>query len=104
LYEEPDRFKPERWNTLHRTAYEYLPFSAGQHRCIWADFALQEAKLALATLLQRYRLEIVPNTIIKLDLTMHPKHGLPTRVLPQDRQFSRVPVRGNIRHIINLDE
>jgi hypothetical protein len=35
---------------------------------------------------------------------MHPKHGLPTRVLPQDRQFSRVPVRGNIRHIINLDE
>lgn len=104
LYEEPDRFKPERWNTLHRTAYEYLPFSAGQHRCIGADFALQEAKLALATLLQRYRLEIVPNTTIKLDLTMHPKHGLPTRVLPQDRQFSRVPVRGNIRQIINLDE
>ncbi|GHO92963.1 cytochrome P450 [Reticulibacter mediterranei] len=104
LYEEPDRFKPERWNTLNRTAYEYLPFSAGQHRCIGADFALQEAKLALATLLQRYRLEIVPNTTIKLDLTMHPKYGLPARVLPQDRQFSRIPVRGNIRQIINLDE
>jgi len=104
LYEEPDRFKPERWETLHRTAYEYLPFSTGQHRCIGADFAIQEAKIALAILLQRYRLEVVPNTEISLDQRMHTKHSLPTRILPQDRQFRRVPVQGNIRQIVDLDE
>lgn len=103
LYEEPARFKPERWATLNRTAYEYLPFSAGQHRCIGADFAIQEAKIALAILLQRYRLEVVPGITINLDLALHAKHGLPTRVLPQDRQFRRVPVKGKIRQMIDLD-
>src|SRR5581483_6417675 len=65
LYEEPDRFKPERWATLSRTPYEYLPFAAGSHRCIGAEFALQEMKVVLAMLLQRYRLAVVPNARIE---------------------------------------
>lgn len=104
LYEQPARFLPERWATLNRTAYEYLPFSAGQHRCIGAEFALLEEKIALAMVVQRYRLEIVSNTKVDLSLDMRPKHGMPMRLFPQDRQFKRVPVCGKILDLITFAE
>jgi cytochrome P450 len=103
LYEEPDRFKPERWATLSRTTYEYLPFAAGPHRCIGAEFALQEMKVVLAMLLQRYRLAIVPNARIEpKGSNLDPAHGMPMRIIPQDRRFERVPVRGSIHRLIDF--
>lgn len=102
LYAEPSRFKPERWATLDRSAYEYLPFSAGPHRCIGAGFALQQMQVGLATLLQRYRLSVREGANITPNLTMSPAHGMPMRIFPQDRQFQRVPVRGNIHRLIDL--
>ncbi|MBV9689651.1 MAG: cytochrome P450 [Ktedonobacteraceae bacterium] len=102
LYEEPDRFKPQRWATLNRTAYEYLPFSAGRHRCIGAEFATQEMKVVLPMLLQRYRFSVVPNTKIDTNLGMRPAHGMPMRIVPQDRQFQRVAVGGNIQQLIDF--
>ena len=104
LYEEPDRFKPERWATLSRTPYEYLPFVAGPHRCIGADFALQEMKVVLAMLLQRYRLAVIPNARIEpKGSNLDPAHGMPMRILPQDRRFERVPVRGSIHRLIEFE-
>lgn len=102
LYVEPDRFKPERWATLDRSAYEYLPFSAGPHMCIGAGFAMQEMKVVLATLLQRYRLSVVTGARIEVNIRMNPTHGMPMRIFPQDRQFERVPVRGSIHRLIDL--
>ncbi|MBO0778814.1 MAG: cytochrome P450 [Ktedonobacteraceae bacterium] len=103
LYEEPDRFKPERWATLSRTSYEYLPFAAGPHRCIGAEFALQEMKVVLAMLLQRYRLAIVPNTRVEpKGSNLDPAYGMPMRIIPQDRRFERVPVRGSIHRLIEF--
>ncbi len=103
LYEEPDRFKPERWATLSRTPYEYLPFAAGPHRCIGAEFALLEIKVVLAMLLQRYRLAVVPNARIEpKGSNLDPAHGMPMRVIPQDRRFERVPVRGNIYRLVEF--
>jgi cytochrome P450 len=102
LYTEPNRFKPERWVTLDRSPYEYLPFSAGPHMCIGAGFAMQELKVVLALLLQRYRLAVVPNTKIEPNLRMRPPQGMPVRVYPQDRQFQASPVRGKIHDLVEL--
>lgn len=102
LYEEPNRFKPERWATLDRSPYEYLPFSAGRHMCIGAGFATQEMKVVLAMLLQRYRLSVVPNASISANISMRPTHGMPMRVFPQDRQFQRVSVRGTLHELIDF--
>jgi cytochrome P450 len=103
LYEDPDRFKPERWATLNRTAYEYLPFAAGPHRCIGAEFAQQEMKVVLAMLLQRYRLAVVPNARIEpKGSNLDPVYGMPVRIIPQDRRFERVPVRGHIHRLIEF--
>jgi cytochrome P450 len=100
LYEEPDRFKPERWFTLDRSPYEYLPFSAGRHMCIGASFATQEMKIVLAMLFQRYRLSVVPHSRISANISMRPAHGMPMYVFAQDRQFERVLVCGSIYDLV----
>ena len=60
FYDDPAAFRPERWtdglaDRLPRFAY--FPFGGGPRRCIGEQFALLEAKLAVATLARRFRLE-----------------------------------------------
>jgi cytochrome P450 len=102
LYTQPNHFLPERWERIERSPYEYLPFDAGRHRCIGAELALQEIKVVLALLLQRYRLTLLPNRRITANLRMRPLHGMPMFLFPQDRQFQYVPVRGNIHQLVDF--
>lgn len=53
LYDEPQAFRPERWERIDPSPYEYLPFGAGPRMCIGTTFALMEIKLALAIIVQR---------------------------------------------------
>jgi cytochrome P450 len=77
---EPDRFLPEASAGRHRWAY--LPFGGGQRKCIGDTFALLEARLILAVLLQRatftaiagYEPQLAPN------ITLRPANGLSLRV------------------------
>ena len=60
LWEEPDAFRPLRFmaNTRHAMhRYQYLPFGAGERVCIGASFAIQEAVILLARLVERHRFE-----------------------------------------------
>ena len=106
LYPNPASFDPSRWETITPTAYEYNPFSAGPRVCIGAGFAMMEIKIILAMLLQRYRLEFVPENPIDRagTIVMRPKHGMSMRVHQQDRQFGAGvgKVQGNIRDMVNL--
>lgn len=55
LWEAPDEFRPERFLPERRKAIDrwtYIPFSAGPRVCIGAAFALNEAMIALATILK----------------------------------------------------
>ncbi len=76
----PSRFHPENRDKIDR--FQYLPFGAGPRVCIGASFALQEAIIALATLLHRYRFDIAadikPWPVQKL--TTQPDGGLPMSV------------------------
>ena len=69
---DPDRFTPERSAGRHKFAF--IPFGAGPRVCIGNAFALMEAKLCLATIAQRYRLDLRPGQTIKLDpgITLRP--------------------------------
>lgn len=106
LYPNPESFDPSRWETVAPTAYEYIPFSAGPRICIGAGFAMMEIKIILAMLLQRYRLEFVPENPIDRTgtIVMRPKHGMSMKVHQQDRQFQAGvgTVQGNIRDMVNL--
>ena len=88
LWEEPEAFMPSRFHPENRDRidrYQYLPFGAGQRVCIGASFALQEAIIALAILLSRFRFDNMPGTrpwpVQKL--TTQPEGGLPMRVTPR---------------------
>lgn len=102
LYKNPNQFNPERWLSIHPTPYEYLPFSAGPHMCIGAGFAMQELKVVLSMILQRYQLSVVPNAKIDPNLSMSPIHGMPMQILSKDQPCQRVPIRGSIQQMIDF--
>jgi cytochrome P450 len=63
VWAEPEEFLPERWdpNSTHyrRPApYEFIPFSAGLHRCVGSVMATTEMTVMLARLVARTRLRL----------------------------------------------
>ncbi|MGK9053579.1 cytochrome P450 [Neorhizobium petrolearium] len=76
----PERFLPENRGSINR--FQYLPFGVGPRTCIGATFALQEAVIALAVLMHRYRFDVTPQTKIwpVQKLTTQPRDGMPMRV------------------------
>ena len=69
-YPDPLAFNPDRWSTAFKADLPhgaYFPFAAGPRRCIGDRFARLEALLVLATILQRYHLELRPETIFEID-------------------------------------
>lgn len=52
LYEQPERFIPERFLASRPGTYTYLPFGAGAHRCLGARLATMEARVLIRTLMQ----------------------------------------------------
>jgi len=86
LWDEPDRFDPERFRpeaVAARDRYAYLPFGAGPRICIGMSFAQTEACVILSTLLKSVRLRArdghVPRP--RMRVTLRPATGMPMRVL-----------------------
>jgi cytochrome P450 len=56
IYEHPYEFRPERFLEKPPGTYTWIPFGGGRRRCLGASFAVLEMKIALRTVLTRYRL------------------------------------------------
>jgi cytochrome P450 len=54
IYPDPGAFRPERFLKQRPGTYTWVPFGGGVHRCIGAGFALTEARLILAAILQQF--------------------------------------------------
>jgi cytochrome P450 len=80
----PLAFLPERMLPDARKArprHHYLPFGAGPRVCIGSHFALMEAQLCLATLIQHARLRPLRSVVAGEPLvTLRPRGGMPTVV------------------------
>jgi cytochrome P450 len=86
FFEEPEKFKPERWGDERIKAmpkFAYFPFGGGPRVCIGNRFAIMEAKLVLAGALQRFRFEPAPETAISLfpSVTLRPRGGIRLRLV-----------------------
>jgi cytochrome P450 len=82
LWDETDAFDPDRFLGEARRAidrFAYLPFGAGPRTCIGQAFALQEATLALATIVNRFSLALPLGHVVRpvLHVTLRPDGGLP---------------------------
>jgi len=80
---DPERFAPERLQALPKGAY--FPFGGGPRQCIGNGFAIMEGQLLLATLLQKFRLDLVPGYLAQPvpSVTLRPKHGMPMNLHPR---------------------
>ncbi len=81
LWDEPELFDPRRFLPGRREAidrFAYLPFGAGPRVCIGAAFALQEAVIALAKMMQAFRVEPAPGVVEPVQrITLRPRGGMP---------------------------
>ncbi|WP_244865096.1 cytochrome P450 [Xylanibacillus composti] len=85
-FPEPRSFIPDRWTPEFEEAlpaYVYFPFGAGPRMCIGNNFAMLEATLLLAGVLQQYRIvyDSAKPVAPEPSITLRPKPGVPVRVV-----------------------
>jgi cytochrome P450 len=104
VFEEPSRFKPERWSRIAPSAFEYLSISAGPRVCPGAKFGISVVKVALAAILSRFRISVVNGARIdrRIAVTMAPRDGLAVVLHPPDGAWMAAPVTGQIRDMVDL--
>jgi cytochrome P450 len=84
-WDEPKKFMPERFapGWEDRTPkYAYFPFGGGPRICVGNQFAMMEANLVLATIMQRCSVSLAPGQQVEIEplVTLRPKHGIPMTV------------------------
>jgi cytochrome P450 len=78
-FPEPEKFEPERWlQELDLPKMAYFPFGGGPRVCIGSAFAMMEATLGLATVLQKFSMTAPPNYRVTPfpSITLQPKGGI----------------------------
>ena len=85
LWAQPDLFDPTRFLGSAKAKiprFAYLPFGAGPRTCIGSSFALQEATLVLAKLVQQFDIALAPDAKVwpLQKITLRPANGLPMRI------------------------
>ena len=80
-FPEPDQFNPDRWTPEFEKQlprYAYLPFGGGPRVCIGNAFAMMEAQLVLATMLQQFTTSLSTGDVpLNPQVTLSAKGGLP---------------------------
>jgi cytochrome P450 len=81
FFDDPSAFRPERWadglaERLPR--YAYFPFGGGPRICIGSQFALMEAVLVLAAVVQQFRLTPAAGPEVRPwpGVTLRPRPGI----------------------------
>ena len=75
-----DHFAPAAAAT--RPAYTYCPFSGGPRLCMGRHFAGVETRLVLATITQRFSLQLVPGHAVEPEalVSLRPRYGMPMHI------------------------
>jgi cytochrome P450 len=89
-HEAPERFEPDRWTAEYAKAlprFAYFPFGGGPRQCIGAGFAMVEACLILATVAQRYRMDLAPGQKVEpyASITLRPKERIHLTLVKRSR-------------------
>jgi cytochrome P450 len=97
LWPEPEAFKPERFDPETGQKYHpqaYFPFGAGSRICIGMSFANLEARILLATILQRYVPRLMPSfpVVPEPQVTLFPKFGMQMILEPAAKVEAIQPV------------
>lgn len=105
LFEQPERFRPQRWETLTPTPYSYIPFATGPRLCLGSSLAMMSVKTTLPTILQRFRLSVVPGSTIDarvIATMLAPTAGMPMQIGAVSANFTAPPVNGSVCDLVDL--
>ncbi|XAR65310.1 11-oxo-beta-amyrin 30-oxidase [Bertholletia excelsa] len=87
--EDANLFKPERFSegvakATNNNLAAFIPFGLGPRSCVGNNFAMNEAKIALSMILQRYAFTLSPTYVHSPAhiLTVNPRYGLQIRLHP----------------------
>jgi cytochrome P450 len=86
FWDRPEVLDPSRFESPAPAAY--IPFGAGPRSCIGSEFAMLEAQLITAMVMQSFRLELVPGHPVEPlpDITLRSKHGMLMNSRPRTAQ------------------
>lgn len=92
-FADPEVFRPERFSREQEKALPrgaYVPFAAGPRVCLGKSFAMMEARLVLATMIQHVKLELATDHEVELSpkIALRPKDGVQARVRLRARMRS----------------
>jgi cytochrome P450 len=87
IWQDAEVFKPDRWdpaNEQHIPPGAYFPFGGGPRTCIGMPLAQVEARIILASILQRYTPQPIPGYTPGFQpvITLRPKRHLEVTLLP----------------------
>jgi cytochrome P450 len=101
-YPEPDSFRPERWTSINPSPFEYLVFSAGPRSCPGSWLGLAMVKMAVATILIHFRIEMAPQAQIDYIArpALTPRGKIRAILHAQDGEFAAAQIGGNILDLV----
>ena len=84
-FDRPEAFEPERWTEEFEKKLPrgvYIPFGDGPRICIGKGFAQMEAVLLLATIAQKFELDLEPGYQIvpQPSITLRPEYGIKVKL------------------------
>lgn len=94
FWENPEAFDPERFRpeaVAARDRHCYLPFGFGQRQCIGKHIALLQLQIAVATIVQQVRLDLVPGAPVsyRARVSLRPRQAPQLSVQMTARRRSR---------------
>lgn len=106
IWEDAEAFKPERWDPANGQQIPpgaYFPFGGGPRTCIGMPLAQLEARIILASILQRYTPQPIPGYTPGFQpvITLRPKRHLQVTLMPassseQDAQWGQLVRRNDM--------
>jgi cytochrome P450 len=96
-FPEPERFDPDRFGpgrVENIPEYAFIPFGAGPHVCVGNSFAMMEITLIVATLMQRFQIELTPgqeNIVPELKVSLRPRGGVWVKPLANPHALTCIP-------------
>ncbi|XP_065908807.1 cytochrome P450 3A13-like [Dysidea avara] len=87
-WSNPDTFDPERFdpNIVVNNTEGFLSFGAGPRICLGKRLGLLNTKMALVSILRKYRLDLANDTNIEIEydgITTSPKYGVNLKLIPR---------------------
>jgi cytochrome P450 len=78
IYPQPYAFRPERFIGNPPGTYTWIPFGGGRRRCLGASFALQEMRIVIRSVVDRFEVEPAgdrPEQTARRSITFSPSRG-----------------------------